>query len=92
MEIKSEKLFSLPGMSYADTLKRDVRNVAVEFEAILLKELLKEAFRPLMQGKGYDTKIYYDTFLEVISKKMAEAGGVGIADFILRNLKDGKGR
>ncbi|WPM32174.1 hypothetical protein IAE16_00480 [Hydrogenobacter sp. T-2] len=77
-------------MNYIDTIKRDKKAVAVEFEAILLKEVLKEAFRPMLEGKTFDTKLYYDIFLENISRKLAEAGGMGIAKFILDNVRDGK--
>ncbi len=79
-----------PSFSYQDVIKRDKRKVAKEFEAILIKELLKEAFRPMLQNKSFETRLYYDSFLEAISKKMAEAGGIGIAKFMLENLKDGK--
>lgn len=90
MDLGKKVLFSTPGMGYTDILKRDKKEVAVEFESILLKEILKEAFKPMLQGKSFDTKLYYDTFLENVSKKLAEAGGIGISRFILENMKDGK--
>ncbi len=77
-------------MGYEDMLKRDKLKIAIEFEAILLKEVLKEAFKPMLEGKSFDTRLYYDTFLEGISKKLAEAGGIGIAKFILEKVGDGK--
>ncbi|MEN3029097.1 MAG: rod-binding protein [Aquificaceae bacterium] len=82
--------YSIPGMTPLDVLKRDKKAVALEFEALLIKEMLKEAFKPMLEGKSFDTRLYYDTFLEKLSKKMADAGGIGIARFILENLKDGK--
>lgn len=90
MGLDKKVLFSTQGMNYIDTIKRDKKAVAVEFEAILLKEVLKEAFRPMLEGKTFDTKLYYDIFLENISRKLAEAGGMGIAKFILDNVRDGK--
>lgn len=74
-------------MTYQEMIKKDKREIATEFESILLKEMLKEAFKPMLQGKSFDTRLYYDSLLEGISKKFAEAGGIGIAKFILENLK-----
>ncbi len=90
MGLEKKVLFSTQGMNYLDTMKKDKKVVAIEFETILLKEIMKEAFRPMLEGKSFDTKLYYDTFLENVSRKLAEAGGIGIAKFILDNLKDGK--
>lgn len=80
-------LFSNPSLTYSELVKRDKKEIATEFESIMLKEILKEAFKPMLQNKSFDTKLYYDSFLEGISKKLAEAGGIGIAKFILENLK-----
>ncbi len=66
MEPSRKMLFSIQGTNYMDTLKRDKKAVAIEFEAILLKEVLKEAFRPMLEGKSFDSKLYYDAFLENI--------------------------
>ncbi len=90
MGLEKRVFFSNPGMGYEDMLKRDKLKIAIEFEAILLKEVLKEAFKPMLEGKSFDTRLYYDTFLEGISKKLAEAGGIGIAKFILEKVGDGK--
>lgn len=90
MEHGKKILFTTPAMNYGDTLKKDKKHIAIEFESLLLKEVLKEAFKPMLEGKSFDTKLYYDTFLENLSRKMAEAGGIGIAKFILDNIKDDK--
>lgn len=81
---------AVPSMTYQELFKKDKKSIATEFEAILIKEVLKEAFKPVLEGKSFDTRLYYDSFLENISKKLAEAGGIGIARFVLENLKDGK--
>jgi len=90
MELGKKVLFSPKGLNYLDAMKKDKKAVAIEFEAILLKEIMKEAFRPMLEGKSFDTKLYYDTFLENVSRKLAEAGGIGIAKFMFDNLRDGK--
>jgi Rod binding domain-containing protein len=53
-----------------------------------LKEVLKEGFKGFMNGKGFQQRLYYDAFLENLSRHLALNGGVGIAQFILKNLKD----
>lgn len=84
--------YLVSSMGFQETIKRDKREVAQEFEAILLKEFLKEAFRPMLKGKTFQSKLYYDSFLDAISKKLAQAGGIGIAKFLLENWKDEKAK
>ncbi len=84
--------YLINSLGYQETLKKDKKEAAKEFEAILIKEFLKEAFKPILENKSFQSKLYYDTFLENISKKLAEAGGVGIAKFILDNWKDEKAK
>ncbi len=67
--------------------KADLEDTAKEFEAILLKEVLKEAFRPITKNKSFQERMYYDTFLEGISRKIALSGGIGISQFIIESLK-----
>ena len=77
--------FSLPSLSYRELVKKKPEELAKEFEAILLKEVLKEAFRPLTENKSFSTRIYYDQFIESVSETLASAGGIGIAKYILKN-------
>ncbi|RMH80435.1 MAG: hypothetical protein D6674_04200 [Acidobacteria bacterium] len=92
MKLGEKVIYSNPGLGYIEGLKGNKREVAVEFESLLLKELLKEAFRPLLEGKSFEKRLYYDAFLEAIGRKMAEAGGIGIAKFLLENIRDEKSR
>ena len=77
--------FTLPSLSYRELVKKKPEELAKEFEAILLKEVLKEAFRPLTKNKSFSTRIYYDQFIESVSETLASAGGIGIAKYILKN-------
>ncbi|WP_461830199.1 hypothetical protein [Aquifex sp.] len=77
--------FSPPSLSYRELIKKEPEELAKEFEAILLKEVLKEAFKPLTENKSFSTRIYYDQFIESVSKTLASTGGVGIAKYILQN-------
>lgn len=92
MKLGEKVIHSNPGLGYIERLKGDKREVAVEFESLLLKELLEEAFKPMLEGKSFDKRLYYDAFFEAIGKKMAEAGGIGIAKFLLENIRDEKNR
>ncbi len=76
--------------AFREMVKKDVRSVANEFEAIMLKEILKTAYRPLIKNKSFYQQMYYDMFLEKVSDQMAQAGGVGIAKFIVDNFYEGK--
>ncbi len=77
--------FSPPSLNYRELVKKNPEELAKEFEAILLKEVLKEAFRPLTENKSFSTRVYYDQFIERVSETLASAGGVGIAKYILQN-------
>lgn len=77
--------FSLPSFNYTKLMTQEPEKLAEEFESILLKEILKESFKVLMEGKSFSTRLYYDYFIESVSKELASAGGVGIAKYILRN-------
>ncbi len=92
MDPRDIKGFALPSLGYQELLKKDKKEVAKEFEAILIKEFLKEAFKPMTEKKSFQHRMYYDTFLDNLSKKLAEAGGVGIGKFILENIKDEKAK
>jgi len=76
-------VFPPPPMDYRTLIKKKPEEVAKEFEAIFIKEILKEAFKPMLEGKDFTTRMYYDSFLEGMSEKLASAGGIGIAKFIL---------
>ena len=67
----------------AENFSKDPKRVATEFEAILIELVLKEAYRPLLRGKGFYQRLYYDMFLESVSRELAKSGGVGVAKFIV---------
>jgi len=75
-------------MGYMQEHTKDKKKLAQEFEAVLLREVLKEGFKGFMNGKGFQERLYYDAFLENLSRHLVLNGGVGIAQVILKNLKD----
>ncbi len=80
----------LPPYTYTDLIKKDVKSLAREFEAIMIKEMLKVAFKQTLEGKSFQHRMYFDMFLEGVSRKLSEGGGIGLADYILRSLKGRK--
>ncbi|WP_029551694.1 rod-binding protein [Thermocrinis jamiesonii] len=82
------KIYLPPSLNYLQDYTKDKKKLAQEFESIFIKELLKEGFRSLTKGKGFQQQIYYDLFLENLSRHLAQSGGIGIAQFILGNLND----
>jgi len=82
------KIYLPPSICYMQEYTKDKKKLAQEFEAILLKEVLKEGFKGFMKDRSFQERLYYDAFLENLSKHLALNGGVGIAQFIFKNLKD----
>jgi len=80
-------IFSYPSYNYRELVKKDIKSVAKEFEAIMLKQILKEAYRPILKKKDFYERMYYDLFLEGVSEKLAEAGGIGIAKMIIESYR-----
>ncbi len=79
--------FSKPSYNYGELVKRDIKEVAKEFEAVLIKQILKEAYRPILKNKSFYQKVSYDMLLENLSMQLAKAGGIGIAKFILEKYE-----
>ncbi len=88
LNIMDIRIYLPPSMGYMQEYTKDKKKLAQEFEAVLLKEVLKEAFKGFMNNKSFQERLYYDAFLENLSRHLALNGGVGIAQFILKNLKD----
>jgi hypothetical protein len=55
-----------------DKTKITKKGIAKEFESFLLEEFLKEAFKPILEGKSFTQKMYWDTFLTTLSEKIAD--------------------
>lgn len=79
--------FTSPSYNYRDLLKKDIKEVAKEFEALMIKQILKEAYRPILKKRSFYQRLYYDMFLEGVSEKLAEGGGIGIAKFIVESYQ-----
>ena len=83
-------------MTDAEVAKRnrDIRDASVQLEAILLKMMYTEMWKTVPKDElfsnGNDTamEIYRDMYNEELTKKAAEGGGIGLADFIYRQLTE----
>ena len=73
---------------------KDIREASVQLESILLKMMYNEMWKTVPKSeffsKGDDNalEIYRDMYNEELTKQMAEGGGIGLADFIYRQLTE----
>jgi Rod binding domain-containing protein len=75
----------------AATAKREgVRQVAQEFEALFLAEMLAPVFESVdtdgLFGGGESEKIFRSMMVQEYGKAIAQSGGVGIADAVQREI------
>ena len=68
----------------------DMRRAAEEFEAVFLSEMLAPMFDSLdtdgLGGGGMGEQIFRPMLVERYAESLSRAGGVGVADSILREL------
>ncbi len=71
---------------------KDIKEASVQLEAIMLKMLYGEMWKTVPKdtffGDGNAMEIYRDMHNEELTKKMAEGGGIGLADFIYKQLTE----
>lgn len=95
----TEKLNNSPKittMTPEEVQKRndDIKKASVQLEAILLKMMYNEMWKTVPKNElfsdGNDNamEIYRDMYNEELTKAVAEGGGIGLADFIYRQLTE----
>ena len=73
---------------------QEIKDASVQLEAIMLKMMYNEMWKTVPKSefftKGSDNamEIYRDMYNEELTKKAAEGGGIGLADFIYRQLTE----
>ena len=71
---------------------KDIKEASVQLEALLLKMMYNEMWKTVPKNElfGDDNamEIYRDMYNEELTKKAAEGGGIGLADFIYRQLTE----
>lgn len=69
---------------------RDIKDASVQLEAIFLKMLYNDMWKTVPKdelfGDDNAMDIYRDMYHEELTKKMAMDGGIGLADFIYKQL------
>ena len=75
---------------------QDIRNAAVQMEALMLKMLYNDMWKTVPKDELYGDDnamdIYRDMYHEELTKKMAIDGGIGLADFIYNQLATPKNK
>jgi flagellar protein FlgJ len=79
-----------PGARAADPRHAELRRAAEEFEAIFLAQMMAPMFEGLetdgLGGGGMGEEIFRPMLIERYAEALSQAGGVGIADSIVREL------
>ena len=99
LEEASKKLNTTPTiktMTPEEVAQRnaDIKKASVQLEAIMLKLMYNEMWKTVPKdtlfsdGNDNAMEIYRDMYNEELTKKAAEGGGIGLADFIYRQLTE----
>ena len=91
---KSSAASGIKTMSAEDIAKRnaEIKDASVQLEAILLKMMYNEMWKTVPKDELFKDdnamEIYRDMYNEELTKQMAEGGGIGLGDFIYRQLTE----
>lgn len=79
----------LPNVRRAETLSQ-AREVAEDFEAVFLGQMLQPMFQNIEAAEPFggspSEKMWRTMQVEEYGKALAKAGGIGIADFVFREI------
>jgi len=84
--------------SYADITKKSPRDFSIKeaaqsFESFFIYMMLKEMRKGQSLSEesadrsGFGKETYQAMFDEAVASEMTHAGGIGVADFIIKNMK-----
>ncbi|MBR6887211.1 MAG: rod-binding protein [Selenomonadaceae bacterium] len=79
-------------MTEAEVAQRnqEIKDASVQLEALLLKMMYNEMWKTVPKnelfGNSNAMDIYRDMYNEELAKKAAEGGGIGLADYIYKQL------
>lgn len=72
--------------------KQAIENAAQKFEAVFISQMLKPMFETIERSEmfsgGHGGKMFRGMMVEEYGEKMAEAGGIGLAEHIKQELID----
>ena len=73
---------------------KEIKEASVQLEALLLKMMYNEMWKTVPKdtlfGESNAMDIYRDMYNEEITKRAAEGGGIGLADYIYKQLTQTK--
>lgn len=79
----------LPPPNFESSLRnKGKKEIIKEFEGLFIKQMLREAMKLTLEKKSFGYRMYYDYFLEAVSKKMSESGGIGLGKFLTETTED----
>lgn len=80
---------TLPSVPKSQDLNK-IREAAQEFEAVFLSQMLKPMFEGISSappfGGGQSEEMYRSLMMDEYGKSIAKAGGIGIADQVMREM------
>lgn len=83
----AEQASTTPGQT---TDVRKAREVAEDFEAVFLSQMMEPMFKGISTdgifGGGQGDKIFRSLLIQEYGKIMARAGGVGLADAVMKQI------
>lgn len=88
-KLDSKKITTMTDEEVAQR-NQEIREASVQLEALLLKMMYTEMWKTVPKdelfGESNAMDIYRDIYNEEITKKAAEGGGIGLADYIYNQL------
>ena len=91
---KLDKPSEIKTMTEDDIAKRDkeIKEASVQLEAIMLKLMYNEMWKTVPKDELFKDdnamEIYRNMYNEELTKQAAENGGIGLADFIYKQLTE----
>ena len=79
-------------MAHSKNVSQKQKNAAVsqQFEAVLVKQFLKEALKPMFKGVFNEDagahRMYRHFFTDAISESVAQGGGFGVSNILQQQL------
>ena len=88
-KLESKKVKTMTDSEVAQRNK-EIKDASIQLEGLLLKMLYTEMWKTVPKnelfGDNNAMEIYRDMYNEEITKKAAEGGGIGLADYIYKQL------